>query len=140
MIDSRTAPYGAFVLRVALGVMFIAHALLKYYVVTLPGTAKFFASLGLPGPLAYLIFFAELIGGAFILAGVYSRWVSAALVPILLGATWAHAANGWLFTATNGGWEYPAFLTIAAVAQALLGDGKFALSEHFGRAPLAHAA
>ncbi|HTO47681.1 MAG TPA: DoxX family protein [Burkholderiales bacterium] len=131
MIDSRTAPYAAFVLRVALGVMFIAHALLKYYVFTLPGTAQFFGSLGLPGPLAYLTFFAELVGGALILAGVYSRWVSAALIPILIGATWAHSGNGWVFTAANGGWEYPAFLTIAAAVQALLGDGRFALSGLF---------
>ncbi|MGQ0546906.1 MAG: DoxX family protein [Betaproteobacteria bacterium] len=127
MIDSRTAPYAALVLRVALGAMFIAHALLKYYVFTLPGTAQFFQSLSLPGPLAYFTFFAELVGGALILAGVYSRWVSAALIPVLLGATWAHAGNGWLFTAQNGGWEYPAFLTTAAVVQALLGDGRFAL-------------
>ena len=140
MIDSRTAPYAAFVLRVTLGVMFIAHALLKYYVFTLPGTAKFFASLGLPEPLAYLTFFAELIGGALILAGVYSRWVSAALIPILIGATWAHSGNGWVFTAANGGWEYPAFLTIAAAVQALLGDGKYALSDLLGRMPVAHAA
>jgi putative oxidoreductase len=131
MIDSRTAPYAAFVLRTTLGVMFIAHALLKYYVFTLPGTAKFFESLGLPGPLAYLTFFAELVGGALILAGVYSRWVSAALIPILIGATWAHSGNGWVFTASNGGWEYPAFLTIAAAVQALLGDGRFALSSLF---------
>ena len=131
MIDSRTAPYAAFVLRIALGVMFIAHALLKYSVFTLPGTVKFFESLGLPGPLAYVTFFAELIGGALILAGVYSRWVSAALIPILLGATWAHAANGWLFSAPNGGWEYPAFLTLVAAAQALLGDGRFAVSSLF---------
>jgi len=140
MIDSRTAPYAAFVLRVALGVMFIAHALLKYYVFTLPGTAKFFESLGLPGPLAYLTFFAELVGGGLILAGVYSRWVSAALIPILVGATWAHAGNGWVFTAANGGWEYPAFLTIVAAVQALLGDGKYALSELLDRAPVARAA
>jgi putative oxidoreductase len=126
MIDSRTAPYAALVLRVALGVMFIAHALLKYSVFTLPGTAKFFESIGLPGPLAYFTFFAELIGGVLILAGVYSRWVSAALIPVLLGATWAHAGNGWVFSATNGGWEYPAFLAAAAAAQALLGDGRFA--------------
>ena len=52
MIDNRTAPYAAFVLRLALGAMFIAHAILKYAVFTLPGTAKFFESLGLPGPLA----------------------------------------------------------------------------------------
>jgi putative oxidoreductase len=126
MIDSRTAPYAALVLRVSLGVMFIAHALLKYHVFTLPGTAKFFESIGLPGPLAYVTFFAELIGGALILAGVYSRWVSAALIPVLLGATWAHAGNGWVFTSANGGWEYPAFLAAVAAAQALLGDGRFA--------------
>ena len=128
MIDNRTAPYAAFVLRVALGAMFIAHALLKYAVFTLPGTVKFFESIGLPGPLAYVTFFAELIGGALILLGIGSRWVALALVPVLLGATWAHAGNGWLFTAPNGGWEYPAFLTLAAIAQGLLGDGKFALA------------
>lgn len=128
MIDSRTAPYAALVLRVALGVMFIAHALLKYSIFTLPGTVKFFESIGLPGPLAYVTISAELIGGTLILAGAGSRWAAAALVPILIGATWAHAGNGWLFSAANGGWEYPAFLTIAALVQALLGDGKFAVS------------
>jgi len=131
MIDTRTAPYAALVLRVALGVMFITHALLKYYVFTLPGTVKFFESIGLPGPLAYLTLWAELIGGTLILAGAWSRWAAAALVPLLIGATWAHAGNGWLFSAANGGWEYPAFLTIAALAQALLGDGKFAVSALF---------
>lgn len=136
MIDSRTAPYAAFVLRVALGVMFIAHALLKYYVFTLPGTVKFFESIGLPGPLAYLTFWAELIGGTLILAGAWSRWVAAALIPVLIGATWAHAGNGWVFTAPNGGWEYPAFLTVAALVQALLGDGRFAVSALLNRAGL----
>jgi putative oxidoreductase len=140
MIDTRTAPYAALVLRVALGVMFIAHALLKYYVFTLPGTVGFFQSLGLPGALAYLTFWAELIGGALILAGVYSRWVAAALIPILLGATWAHGANGWLFSAPNGGWEYPAFLTAAAAVQALLGDGKYALASVLGARRLQGAA
>lgn len=139
MIDTRTAPYAAFVLRVALGAMFMAHALLKYTVFTLPGTAKFFGSIGLPGPLAYVVFFAELIGGALILLGLGTRWVAALLVPILLGATWAHAGNGWLFTAPNGGWEYPLFLTLAAVALALLGDGRFALANVVGAKRLATA-
>ena len=127
MIDSRTAPYAALLLRVALGIMFIAHALLKYVVFTLPGTVKFFESLGLPGPLAYVTFAAELIGGLLILGGVYARWVALALVPILLGATWVHAGNGWVFSAPNGGWEYPAFLAIAALVLTLQGDGKYAL-------------
>jgi putative oxidoreductase len=115
--------------------MFIAHALLKYYVFTLPGTAQFFQSLGLPAALAYLTFWAELIGGALILAGLWSRWVSAALVPILLGAAWAHAGNGWVFSAKGGGWEYPVFLAVTAIAVALLGDGKFALANMVGRTP-----
>ena len=127
MIDSRTAPYAATLLRVALGSMFIAHALLKYVVFTLPGTVKFFESIGLPGPLAYITFGAELVGGLLILGGVYARWVALALVPILLGATWAHAGNGWTFSAPNGGWEYPAFLTVVALVVTLLGDGKFAI-------------
>ena len=127
MIDNRTAPYAATLLRVSLGIMFIAHAMLKYAVFTLPGTVKFFESIGLPGPLAYVTFAAELIGGLLILGGVYARWVALALVPILLGATWAHAGNGWLFNAPNGGWEYPAFLVVAALAVGLLGEGKLAL-------------
>jgi putative oxidoreductase len=127
MIDNRTAPYAATLLRVSLGVMFIAHALLKYVVFTLPGTVQFFESLGLPGPLAYVTFIAELVGGLLILGGVYARWVALALVPVLIGATWAHAGNGWTFSAPNGGWEYPAFLTIAALVTTMLGDGKFAL-------------
>jgi putative oxidoreductase len=136
----RTQAHGALVLRLALGTMFIAHALLKYYVFTLPGTAQFFQSLGLPGALAYLTFLAELVGGAAILAGLYGRWVSAALIPVLLGATWAHAGNGWAFTAPNGGWEYPAFLAAAALAHALIGDGAYALSNALRARNLRHEA
>ena len=127
MIDSRTAPYAATLLRVSLGIMFLAHALLKILVFTPAGTVKFFESIGLPGPLAYLTIGVELIGGALILGGIYARYVSLALVPILLGATWAHAGNGWLFSAPNGGWEYPAFLVVVTLTVAMLGDGKYAI-------------
>ena len=116
----------ALVLRLALGTMFIAHALLKVVVFTMPGTVKFFQSVGLPGELAYITVAAELAGGALLIAGVYTRVVALALVPILLGALWVHAGNGWVFNAPNVGWEYPAFLTDAAVAHALIGDGAFA--------------
>jgi putative oxidoreductase len=126
MLESP-ARAAALLLRLALGAMFIAHALLKYYVFTLPGTAQFFVSLGLPAALGYLTFYAELIGGVLLVLGVQTRIVAAALVPILIGATWVHAGNGWLFSASKGGWEYPAFLTVAAMVQALLGDGAYAL-------------
>ena len=126
MKESRNAATAALVLRLSLGTMFIAHALLKYFVFTLPGTAQFFTSLGLPSVLGYVTFAAELVGGILLVAGVKTRIVSLALVPVLLGATWVHSGNGWLFSAPKGGWEYPAFWTIVLVVQALLGDGAFA--------------
>ena len=136
MIDSRTAPYAATLLRVSLGAMYIAHSLiLKYFTFTLPGTARFFESLGLPAALAYATFFAELIGGVLLVAGIGTRWVAAALLPILFGALWVHAGNGWVFTAANGGWEYPLFLIVISLVQALLGDGKYAVA--LANAPIA---
>ena len=127
MIDQRTAPLGAFLLRLSLGIMWIAHALLKLVVFTPAGTAKFFESVGLPGPLAYLVIALELAGGIAILFGVYGRVVSAALVPVMIGAASVHLGNGWVFSAPNGGWEYPVFLIAASIAHVLLGDGAFAL-------------
>ncbi len=125
----NTADYGALLLRVSLGIVLLAHSVyLKLVVFTLPGTAQFFGSIGLPGWLAYLVFAVEAVGGALLILGIQVRAVSLALIPILLGATWAHAGNGWLFTAPNGGWEYPLFLVAAAAVQALLGEGAYALS------------
>ena len=129
MNERNLAPYGALLLRVSLGVMFLVHSLyLKGVVYTLPGTVKFFESQGLPGFSTYLVFAAEAIGGAMLVLGVKTRWASVALVPVLLGATWVHAGNGWLFTNAGGGWEYPVFLALATVVQALVGDGAYALS------------
>ncbi|WP_420345622.1 DoxX family protein [Pelagibius sp.] len=132
MIDTRTAPYAALTLRVALGVMFLAHSLyLKVFVFTVPGTVGFFESLGLPAIAAYLTIFAEIAGGIALILGIQTRLVSVALLPVLLGATWVHAGNGWLFSAEGGGWEYPVFLAAAAVVQALLGDGAHAVKLPF---------
>lgn len=141
MIETRTAPYAALVLRLSLGLMFVAHALLKLLVFTLPGTVQFFQSLGLPAVLAYATFAAELVGGAMLILGVQTRLVAAALIPVLLGATWVHAGNGWVFSAPNGGWEYPAFLTVASIVQVLLGQGAYALDNLRGaRRPQLQAA
>lgn len=127
MIDNRTAPLGLFILRVALGVMFIAHALLKYVVFTMPGWAGFLAQVGYPAALAWPIFLAELLGGVALVLGLYARWVAVALTPVLFGAFLVHSGNGWLFTNANGGWEYPLFLIVANLTVALAGEGAFAL-------------
>jgi len=127
-VDPKLAPYAIMLLRIALGVMFLAHSLiLKLFVFTLPGTAGFFASIGLPGAFAYVVFAAEAVGGALLILGVQARWVALALAPILAGATWAHWGNGWMFGYENGGWEYPLYLTLLAVCQFMLGDGRLAI-------------
>lgn len=128
MIDQRTAPYAALILRLALGLMFVAHGALKLFVFTPAGTVGYFASLGLPAIFAYLTIAAELGGGVLLLLGVATRPVALALIPLLIGAgLLGHGGNGWVFSNQGGGWEYPAFLVVAAVVQVLLGDGAAAL-------------
>jgi putative oxidoreductase len=135
MIDSRTAPYAATTLRAALGILFLAHAGLKLFVFTPAGTAQFFGSLGLPGPLAYLVILAEVVGGVALIAGIYSRVVALALIPILLGAiVTVHGPAGFFFTNPKGGWEFPALWIVGLVAVALLGDGVYALRPTRGAA------
>ncbi|MFK5912749.1 MAG: DoxX family protein [Woeseiaceae bacterium] len=120
---------GTFILRVALGSVLLAHSLyLKLMVFTLPGTAQFFASIGLPELLAYAVFSIEAIAGVALILGFKTRLFSALVIPVLLGATWAHLANGWLFTNAGGGWEYPLLLAVMALAQVGLGNGKYAVS------------
>lgn len=127
MTDLRTAPYAAFLLRLSLGLMFLAHAGVKLFIFTPAGTAGFFGKLGLPPSLAYLVIAAELVGGVALIAGVWTRAVALLLAPVLLGAiATVHGANGWLFTNMGGGWEYPAFWTVGLLVLAGIGDGAWA--------------
>lgn len=118
-------------LRVSLGVMALAHGLLKVFVFTVPGTVGYFESLGLPAVIAYLTILAEIAGGLALVLGIYTRWVSLALVPILLGAAWVHIGNGWVFSNPGGGWEFPIFWTVALLVQAGLGSGSLVVSRRF---------
>jgi putative oxidoreductase len=119
---------GALVLRLALGIMFIAHGYLKVAVFTVAGTVGFFESVGFPGWLAYVTIFAEIGGGLLLVSGLYARWVALATIPLLLGAAHVHWANGWVFSARGGGWEYPVFLAAAALVLGLIGNGAWALT------------
>ncbi len=128
MTQHQLSETAVFILRVSLGIMFIAHSIvLKWMVFTLPGTAQYFVSIGLPAWSAYAVFAAEAIGGVMLVLGVQARWAALLLAPILAGATWAHWGNGWMFGYENGGWEYPLYLTVLAIVQFMLGDGRFAL-------------
>ncbi|WP_329833852.1 DoxX family protein [Stenotrophomonas geniculata] len=125
---SPLAPYGATLLRLALGVLFLAHALTKLLVFTPAGTAAYFESLGLPGALGYLTIGVELVITVALLLGIYARWVGLVGVPLLLGTiVTVHGANGFGFANAGGGWEYPAFWALALVVLFLVGDGKWTL-------------
>ena len=139
MNTEQNTAYAALILRLSLGVMLLAHAYLKVMVFSVPGTVQFFSSVGFPGWMAYLVLAAEIGGGLLMLGGVFTRWVSLALIPIMLGAISVHLHNGWVFSAPNGGWEYPAFLTVALIVQALLGPGAFALGQNVRSPGVAHA-
>lgn len=127
MIDQRYVLYGAFLLRLSLGTMWISHALLKLLVFTMPGFQGFLATQGIPTFMAWPVVLMELAGGTLILLGLHGRLASLALLPVLAGATLAHIGNGWVFSAPNGGWEYPVFLIGASIVHVLLGDGAFAV-------------
>ena len=128
MIKTTTAPYGIALLRVSLGVLFLAHVALKIFVFTIPGFVGYFASLGLPAVAAYGVIALELVGGVALVLGIYAPWVAVPLAIEMFGTiVMVHGHNGWLFTDKGGGWEYPAFWTISLIALTLLGDGAFAV-------------
>ena len=129
-VDNKLVANGALCLRLALGTMWIAHAQLKWTAFTIAGFSTWLASQGLPAFMAWPVFSLELIGGIMILFGIYGRFASAALLPVILIATWTHSANGWLHTSEGGGWEYPAFLVFATIAHILIGDGRLAVSRN----------
>jgi putative oxidoreductase len=142
MIDPKTAPYAALLLRLTLGVLFLAHAGLKIFVFTPEGTAQFFGSIGLPPVLAYVTIAWEVLGAVALILGLWPRLAALAMVPVLLGALFTvHLSAGFFFSNPNGGWEYLAFWIVAQVALALTGDGAFALKPGlpFAKAPRAAA-
>jgi putative oxidoreductase len=128
MIDASTAPWAVLLLRVGLGILFIAHGLLKLLVFKPAGAYGYFKSLGLPGGLAYLTMAGELLGGTALILGIVPRYVALVLVPLIVGTiVTVHGKNGWMFSNKDGGWEYPAFWALTLLILFLLGDGAWAL-------------
>ena len=129
MIDAKTAPYGALLLRVSMGILFILHGVyLKAFVFGMTGAGKYFATLGLPEWFAWPVMLFETIGGLALIFGIYARWIALFLgVHLLFAAYFGHAGNGWAFSNKDGGYEFPLFWAIACFTLTLLGDGAHAL-------------
>ena len=125
--STSSTNHGAFLTRITLGSILLAHGALKVFVFTIPGTVGFFESLGLPAIVAYLTILGEVAGGTALILGIYPRLVALLSLPILVGAAWAHLGNGWLFSNEGGGWEFPVLLVVLAVVVAIQGAGSFAI-------------
>lgn len=124
--DAR-GQFGPLVLRLGLGGVFLAHAYAKAFSFTFAGTESFFRANGFPGWTTYPVFAAELLGGLALIFGLRTRLVALALVPVMLGALRVHLGNGWMFTSSGGGWEYPLFLIVMLIAQFFSGSGAYSL-------------
>lgn len=126
-MNTSTNNHGAFLTRLTLGTILLAHGLLKIFIFTIPGTVGFFESLGIPAVFAHLTIFGEVVGGTALILGIYPRLVALLSLPILIGAAWAHIGNGWVFSNQGGGWEFPVMLITLAIAVSLQGAGSFAI-------------
>ena len=115
----------ALILRITIGIMFLAHGLTKLLVFTPAGTAQFFASLGLPEFLAYLTIVFEIGGGICLVLGILVQIISWLTFLQMIVISFIHSSNGWSFGNAGGGWEYPAFMSLTALSLALIGSGRF---------------
>lgn len=128
MLKTYTAPYAALLLRVSLGLLFLAHAGAKIFLFTIPGFVAYFASLGMSAPMAYAILTLETLGGLALILGIYAPLVALPLALEILGTiVIVHGANGWMSGNPGGGWEFPALWAVSLVALFLIGDGPYAL-------------
>ena len=134
MNQEKLTALGLLILRVGLGIVFMAHGHLKIWVFGLPNAAQNFVNFGIPGWTAYPVAYIELIGGAMLVAGLATRPIAFLLIFIGFGAGWVHVENGWNYTSKpNGGWEYGMFLSVVSVAVTLLGPGSWSLSSRLSR-------
>lgn len=125
-VDAVYAPYGLALLRVAIGIDWIAHAFLKIYR-GMHTHEALLAKNGITPLLAWPTFSIEVIGGVAILLGWYTRQWAAFLLIFLAVVVWIKWPVGWGYSSPGGGWEYPLFWLVAQAALVLAGSGAFAL-------------
>ncbi len=125
-------PYGALVLRLVLGVIYIAHAYLALVVMGPAKAVEYQRAMHIPLPeigVWYLIV-AHGLGGILLILGLLVRWAALANIPIMAGALWfVHLQQGFFIFGSKFGYEYVLVLLGATIAQALLGAGAFTLKK-----------
>lgn len=122
-----SAPYAAALLRIVMGALFLAHAVWwKLLTAGMDHVVPWFVAQGYPGWFAWFVTLLELAGGLALIFGWRVREVALVMAALMAGIVWQQFPNGWIYTATHGGWEYPAFWMAALLAQAGLGPGALA--------------
>jgi putative oxidoreductase len=126
--------YGATLLRIILGVIFVMHGYYTLVVLTPERAAAFMnRAMGLPfsSVLVWYLIAAHLVGGALLVLGIYTRWAALVNIPIMLCAVFLyHIHQGFFMKGVGGqaqGYEYALLVLVATVAQVLLGGGALAL-------------
>lgn len=118
---------GITALRVALGAIFVQHGYSKF-VRGIDGTSGFLASLGIPMPelMAYALTYGELLGGALLILGAFTFWVS--LVHVVIAAVafgTVHMGKG--FGVSTGGYEFIMLIGAGSFYFLLNGPGRYAI-------------
>ena len=124
--------YGALVLRVVLGTIYIAHAYLSLFVMGPAKAIEYQRALHIPLPEigAWYLIVAHGLGGILLILGIMVRWAALANIPIMAGALWfVHLKQGFFIMGGKNGYEYVFVLLGATIAQALLGAGAFTLKK-----------
>lgn len=124
------AAYGATLLRLILGVVYIMHAYLAVVVFGPAGMIAYQAKNGVPFAEVgtwYLIL-AHGLGGICLVLGLFTRWAALANVPVMLGALlFVHLKNGFWAHTNPSGYEYVLVLLVVSLAVAMIGSGVLAL-------------
>lgn len=123
--------WAAFVLRIAVGVIFIDAGLGKFRR-GISGFSGWLDSLGIPmarvaGPGVAAL---ELVGGAMLLLGLFASWIAIPLAANMLVATWVNKfKEGAPFQGSSDrqGYELDILLMAACVALVLTGGGPASL-------------
>ena len=115
------------VLRLALGAVFAYHGYDKY-LKGVDGVGGFLSTLGFPmaTTFAFALIVVELIGGIFIILGLFTHWVAKSFVIVSVVAfLTVHADKG--FSIQNGGYEFIITLLAVSVSLMITGAGKYSL-------------
>jgi putative oxidoreductase len=118
---------GLAILRIVLGIVFIAHGGQKLFVWGFDGVAGGFGQMGIPmaGLLGPLVALGEFFGGIALVAGLLTRVAGIGLAAIMLGATLiAHRTGGFFMPS---GYEFTLTLFAASLALAFTGAGRWSL-------------